>query len=154
MKKSLLQKILCAIFVVLGVVFIAIGVNMNAKNSELKSNCTAETQGIVADFAVSGENREHEEDGVDERLYHPIFEYEVDNQTYRQQSPIGKKQKRFDVGENVTVAYNPINPSEYYVPADTYGSGAGTINISLGIFMIVFVGFLVVIKRTKKKQPE
>ena len=46
--------------------------------------------------------------------------------------------------------YNPANPDEYYVPADTYVAITGALNIGFGIFMIAFGGFALIIKLIKK----
>ena len=153
MKKSLAPVLICVIFAALGVIFLLMGINMNAKNKELAENCTEEVQGVVSDFYVSGQYyRNSDDEMVDERLYHPIFEYEVNNEKYRQQSPTGKSKKRFAAGESITVMYNPANPDEYYVPADVYAAKTGNMVIGFGSFMIAFLGFLLIMAFIKNRK--
>ena len=129
---------------------------MNAKSRELKNTCTEEVQGIVSDFYVSGQVYwDPDEDTpkeIDGRLYHPIFEYIVSNETYRQQSPVGEGVKRVAVGESIAVMYNPANPDEYYVATGAYATKTGTLAIGFGIFMIVFVGSLTIVKLVKSRK--
>ena len=142
-KNSLLALVLlCTIFAVIGGIFIKIGMNMNARNDELKKICTEEIQSIVTDFYVTGEVYWDPDEDIptkrDNRVYYPIFEYTVNNETYRQQSPTGEGVKRADAGENITIMYNPANPDEYYVPTGAYATKNGTLTIGFGSFMIVF----------------
>jgi|GEM_PF-1404471 len=146
MKNILGQILLCVVFVGLGVIFILMGNNMKAKNNELKEKCTGEVQGIVAKFDVSG----YVSDDSDERLYYPIFEYEVNDKTYSKRSPTGQRQKRFETGEKITIMYNPANPDEYYVPSDEYALKTAGYNIGFGIFIIAVFVVLVVVNVIKK----
>ena len=148
-KKKIL---LFGIFVILGVIFLIMGINMEVKNNELKEVCTGEVQGIVSDFHVSGYYGTDEDGIVDERLYYPIFEYEIDNKKYSKQSPTGKREERFELGESIVIMYNPDNPDEYYVPADVYAAKTGGLNIGFGIFMIAFIAVLVVVDFIKNKK--
>ena len=120
----------------------------------LKKVCTEEVQGIVTDFYVSGEVYwDPDEDipkEIDKRIYHPIFEYEVNNEIYSQLSPVGEGTKRVAVGESITIIYNPANPDEYYVPTGAYATKTGTLTIGFGIFMIAFVGLMIIVKLIKK----
>ena len=159
-KNSLLLVLLCAIFAVIGGIFIKTGMDMNVEYSELKRICTKEMQGIVVDFYVRGEVYWDSDEDIptkrDNRVYHPIFEYTVNDETYRQQSPQGEGVKRIKVDENITIMYNPANPDDYYVPAGAYATKNGTLTIGFGIFMVVFavgalfVGGVQIVKLIKK----
>ena len=150
MRKTVLQVILCAVFVILGVIFLAMGINMNIADAELKRVCTEQARGVVADYYSTVSHEGDEE--YEEWRHYPIFEYEVDGQVYRAQSPVGKGDKRFDVGARVAVHYNPANPEEFFVPADKYTAKTGGLNIGFGVFMIGFVGFLVVVQMVRRKK--
>ena len=152
-KNVFLAILLCSIFIILGVVFIVMGINAKNRNEELKIICTEEIQGIVDSFHESGYYGEDEDgDIVDERLYYPIFQYEVNNETYTKQSPTGKGEKRFRLGEEITIMYNPENPDDYYVPADTYAAKAGGTTMGFGIFMIAVIPFLLVISFIRNRK--
>jgi len=79
MNKSLLLVFLCAILGAIGIFCIISGIDMNDGYSKLKRICTEEMQAIVIDFHVSGEiywdHGLDNNDRVDERLFHPIYEY-------------------------------------------------------------------------------
>jgi len=154
MNNRLVQILIIAVGVALGIGFLKGGLDMNAKSRELGKTCTEKVQGIVSGFYVSGQVYwDHDDDTpkeIDGRLYHPIFEYTVNNETYRQQSPTGKEEKRFAVDEIITIMYNPANPDEYYVPADTYAAKTGNLNIGFGIFMLALIGILLIVKLIKK----
>ena len=126
MNKKLLAVLIFGVWVVLGVIFIIMGINMKVEYSELKKACTEEMQAIVTDFRVTGEVYWDSDEDIptkrDNRVYYPIFEYKVNNETYRQQSPSGEGVKRVDTGESITIMYNPANPDEYYVPTGAYRS--------------------------------
>ena len=50
MNKNLVLLVLCAIFVVLGIIAIKIGIDGNVEYSKLKKVCTEKMQGIVTEF--------------------------------------------------------------------------------------------------------
>ena len=162
-KQNVKLFLVCAVCIVLGVVFLIMGINMNNENKHLKRVCTGEVQGTVVDFYVDGDYYEEDdvdEDGkktgqkvvVDTRRYYPVFEYEVTNKTYSKQSEYGYDRKRFAVDETVEIKYNPDNPDDYYVPADLLAAKTGGFNIGFGIFMIAFPVVMLKIKSVRDKK--
>ena len=147
MKRSLLQILCCIVLSALGVVCLMAGNNARVEKNELIKSCTGEVQGKVVSYYVSG----YYDENSDERLYRPIFEYEADGLVYSQQSAVGKRQKRFAVGEGVTIMYDPSNPDKYYVPADTYAANTWMTYIGVGIFLIATTVFLLIWKFVKKQ---
>ena len=158
MNKNLLAVLIFGVWVVLGVVFLLMGFNMNAEYNELKRICTEEMQAVVTDFYITGEVYWDSDEDIptkrDNRVYYPIFEYTVNNETYRQQSPVGKgvNQVKVKVGEGIPIMYNPAKPDDYYVPAGTYATKNGTAVMGFGIFMIAFLGFALIMIFIKNRK--
>ena len=144
--KNIALVIMCAFFIFLGVFCITGGMNDNEESSRLKKVCTEEAQAVVIDFHVTGNVYWDDDKEIDKRVYYPLFEYSVNNETYRKQSSTGENVKRVAVGGSMAILYDPANPDDYYVPAGAYASKGGTSVIGFGIFLIVFAGVALVVK--------
>jgi len=154
-KKKGMFFICCAIFIILGVIFIIVAINEDNSNKHLIEVCTGETVGTITDYHLTNY---YEEDNYGDKIertrYYPIFEYEINGETYSKQYEMGEDSKRFKIGEKITVMYDPANLDEYYVLEDmnTEGYRAG---IYVGIVMIVLgVLFLVMNFVRNKKNKE
>jgi len=142
MKKKELDKSVKKILIIVSIpviavsiIFLLMGINTLNQQSYLRKVCTAQTNGIVYDFRVTGTVIENDDGSVtDYRTYIPLFEYEVRSQTYNLESGVGTKEKRFKLGQEVIVMYNTDKPAESYVPEDK--------NNSSGILIIVLAGIL------------
>ena len=156
MNKNLLAVLIFGVWVLLGVIFIKMGINGNVEYSKLKKVCTEEMQAVVTDFHITGEVYWDPDEDIprkrDNRRYFPIFEYTVNNETYRQQSPVGKDVKQVDVGGSITIMYNPAKPDDYYVPTGAYATQNGTAVMSFGIFMIAFLGVMLIVAFIKNRK--
>jgi hypothetical protein len=115
--------------------------------THLKQVCTEQTEGIVSDFyEIKIDTREDEGGRIKYTKYFPVFKYEVNNQTYVKQSPVGNKdRKRFKLNQKIMVHYNPDNPDDYFVPKDRAANPGGIPTfIKAGIFFLFGVTCVVV----------
>ena len=73
-----------------------------------KTHLTEECVGIVVDYAEEWQTVDEDED----LYYYPIVKFTVDGKEYESQSITGYGGKRWDIGAEARVKYNPKDPSE------------------------------------------
>ena len=117
-----------------GVVFLLVFTVLYLSQSRKHRVCTGEAAGTVADYLYKSVNGE-------QRTWRPVFEYHVAGKTIRKQSMFGTTEKRFQVGQAVTVRYNPENPQEYYVEELESGGQLQKIFLLVGITLL-FLGLI------------
>lgn len=108
-----------------GLIFLIIGLLMRYNKMSKVRECIAVTVGNVT--GIDARNN-HSEGG---KSNHPVFEYYVDGQNFRQVSNVGGSKIKLKVGQSVTIHYSPKNPKKYYV--EEYALG----NLLHRIFMAV-----------------
>jgi hypothetical protein len=98
----------------------------------------------VKDFEVSEVSSTDKDQTRYSYMYYPIFSYSVNGKKYENKSRIGTNRKRFQVGEMVTVFYNPSEPGQYYVAEDQAAKRGPYYFLGFGILIvIIFIGVLV-----------
>ena len=120
--------------VLFGLFFVVIGVAVIMFQKKQNNKCTEVTTATVIDNVHPGY-------GSSVRKFMPVFQYTVNGQTVTQKSTIARKPKKYEIGDQVELRYNPNNINEYYVPGYT--------SKSLGIiFILAGLGFsaLVILK--------
>lgn len=103
------------IFLLVGVVFTAVGFGLGRSYRKKQTDCTAQTIGKVID---NQRRTERDMDGYSTVSYYPVFSYYANGTQYQKCSSIGRSRPRFKPGQSVYVFYNPSNPDRWYVPAD------------------------------------
>ena len=80
--------------------------------------CVAQTVGYVAGF--NEEEITHTIDGVpnDSIVYTPVICFMVDGRMVRFESSCARGTTTLEIGQQVTVRYNPENPEEFYIAED------------------------------------
>lgn len=120
--------------VLFGLFFVAIGVFVIMFQRSQNKKCTEETTATVIDNV-------HPNHGSSIGKYMPVFQYTVNGQTITQTSSLARRPKKYEIGDQVKLCYNPNNVNEFYVPGYTSNS--------LGIiFILAGLGFsiLMIIK--------
>ena len=129
--------IISSLFVIpLSIVFIVMGVNTMKLRSYLREVCTEQTDGIVYDYRILGTITSDEDGTTDNRTYIPLFEYVVEGKAYTYEADFSESKQRFELGQKVTVNYNPDNHSECYVPEYNDGGGKAYFLIGLGALLL------------------
>ena len=101
-----------------------------------KKRCSGTTTGVISNVReetqVSGKNST--------KVYFPEFRYNVYDKTYNQKSPFSSMKKTYQVGQEITIHYDPKDPDIYYVGEELKISARGGI-ICFGIGMaLIFLG--------------
>ncbi len=99
---AIIATIVCVVFFVVGLLMVIGGIR-------LKGNCTQRVNAVVVDME---EKVDEDEDGTSVS-YYPVFEYIVDGVPYRVQSSFGSSGRRYGIGQEVTLMYNPDNPHQF-----------------------------------------
>lgn len=120
------------VFCGIGLIFFLIGFIMNRIRTSKERRYTTSVIGTVVGTEV-GYNRDSG------RSYYPVFEYNVGGQSYRRVSLAGYGgNKQQEVGQRVTIYYDPDYPYNYYVKEYTMGKTLSYIFLSIGsIFFII-----------------
>jgi len=116
---------------IIGILFIAIGIFMYIKNDNLVKNCTVETQATVEDM-----KQEFSSDSdTTGYIYYPIIEYKVGENTVRVTMDKGSSTPQYNIGEKITILYNPNNTKEYIVKGEKTSSIFIIVFMALGVFV-------------------
>ena len=128
--------IFSGITLLLGIIFLTVGIVVTKKIKNKEINCTSKTVGKVIDIV-----KRRYGSGMDNYDYsyswHPVFEYKIGELTYTKESVYGNSQPKYAVGQDVEIYYNPENHNEFYVGGDKTSKTLGTIFTIVGITLIV-----------------
>lgn len=116
---------------IIGIIFVGVGIFMFIKDRNLVKNCTEETSATVVDFE---EEFQTDDDGST-YMYYPVIEYNVGEQTIKSKMDKGSSTPAYKLNEKITILYNPNKTNEFIVKGDK----------SLNIFSFVFMGLGVLI---------
>ncbi len=112
-----------------GVIFLAVGIFMFFRNQYLVKNCTEE---VVATVVNMKEDISTDDDGA-RYLYYPIIEYRAGREKVSVQMDSGSNPPAYSIGDTVTILYNPNKVKEFIV------KGEQTTSIFSIVFMILGV---------------
>uniref|UniRef100_UPI00402691BC DUF3592 domain-containing protein n=1 Tax=Megasphaera micronuciformis TaxID=187326 RepID=UPI00402691BC len=92
---------------IMGVLFIAIGVFHGWKLRSVVRRCTVYADGVVAGF--------HEVKTRSGVMYYPVIEFSVEHKKIRAEYKFGASEWEFKAGDKATLRYNAENPEEIYL---------------------------------------
>ena len=92
---------------IMGVLFIAIGVFHGWKLRNVVRRCTVYADGVVAGF--------HEVKTRSGVMYYPVIEFSVEHKKIRAEYKFGASEWEFKAGDKATLRYNAENPEEIYL---------------------------------------
>ena len=92
---------------IMGVLFIAIGVFHGWKLRSVVRRCTVYADGVVAGF--------HEVKTRSGVMYYPVIEFSVEHKKIRAEYKFGASEWEFKAGDKATLRYNAENPEEIYI---------------------------------------
>ena len=117
--------------IIVGIIFLAVGLFMFFKNDSLTKNCTKETQATVVEMKEEFNTDSDTNNDIDSRyIYYPIIEYKVNDEVVRVTMSSGSTTPAYNINDKITVLYNPNKTNEFIVKGDS----------SLNIFSYVFIG--------------
>lgn len=131
--------IVSSVFSFVGAVFLLVGILMHRTMAKKKKICTACTVGTVTDLVKVRQSVSTGHGRRAATYWHPVFQYEVNFRQLTKQSHFGSAVPFFEIGQRVTVYYNPANVDEYYVAEEKTGmielifSGLGAVLFVVGV---------------------
>lgn len=114
-----------AIFL-LAIIFSSIGIWMQNNRKKKLTHCSSTTMGKVIKIV----KRRYGGADSDTEMFHPVFEYSVENQKYVKESKFGTTKKKYEVGQEVEIYYNPNDCEEYYVGGENTQRNLGIIFVN------------------------
>lgn len=129
MKKTIGLTIVLVIFTLVATVFLSVGIMLKHEATYLKRVCTEYTDAEIIDIS-----RHKNSEG--DTYYNPVISFFDGNETKIKTSKVGTGHRDFEIGDTLTVHYNPINSDEYYI------EGLTTDIIYIIFFIISFVLYL------------
>ncbi len=117
---------------IVGVIFLAVGGFMFYSNYRLVKNCTVETVATVVDMKQEFNT---DSDSTSTYTYYPIIEYKVSEDNLRATIDSGSSTPAYEIGESITILYNPKKVKEFIVKGDKSSSIFGIVFVSIGVLL-------------------
>ncbi|MBQ8892613.1 MAG: DUF3592 domain-containing protein [Bacilli bacterium] len=128
--------------IILGVLFLGIGIFLYFKTNNLVKNCTVETEAVV----VGMKQEDSTDDVGTSYVYYPIIEYDADGKAIRVTMDKGSSNPTYNVGDKLTILYNPNKTNEFIVKGDMSSNIFTILLIAMGVFVTGY-GIKVAVKK-------
>lgn len=132
-----------------GLVFLIIGVAFGGAEISKRSSCSAQTVAVVSDIVSQSDDGD---------TYAPVLKFrDADGNVCEQTRSIYTNPCKYEVGDEVEIAFNPDNPAKFYI-IGSYAelifalifSGVGLVVLLIGA--VPLVAFLILYAKERKKQ--
>lgn len=133
-ENEMILNVTMIVWILAGIVFTLTGVLLLLIRSKRKANCTSIIKGKVTDI-VKRKGIYDKEYGYS-TLWHPVFEYTVDEVKYVKESNYGTSKAKFRIGQEVEIFYNPDDNNEYYVKEENGPKTLGVIFTIVGLILL------------------
>ena len=133
------------IFVLVGLLFVGVGIWTLKSGNELAKRCTQKTTGTVVEII---EEKSIDSEGHNKYKYYPVIRYQVGNKVITKKGNSGfsnntrvniadgivlsSSHSKYKVNDSVEILYNPDNVEEFIIKGDRSTNLAGIIPIVLG----------------------
>ena len=124
--------------ILLGVIFIGVGIFVLIQSNDLAKKCTEENIATIVNYHIETST---DSDNNITYTYYPIINYNVGTKSVTKQSKTGYGNEKYNINEKITILYNPNNVEEFIIKGDKTGNilgiaviVAGAIALVLGIF--------------------
>lgn len=118
----------------LGIIFLLVSIGMMSSYQKKNKICTAETSGTVINIVRHGTTSG--DSSVSSEGYYPVYEFYAQGKTIQKESHIGRDRPMFQIGDHITVRYDPENPELFYVLEEKQDL-ISKIFLTVGIVLIV-----------------
>lgn len=130
--------------VIIGLLFVGIGIFILVNGNEKNKRCTEETVGTVVEIK---EEKSRDDDGGYKYTYYPIIRYQAGDRTITKQSSTSKSSSSsfsiggigfsssnstYNVNDSIEILYNPNNVEEFIIKGDKSYNFIGIVFIFLG----------------------
>ena len=118
--------------ILMGIVFVGVGIFMIVRGNDLAKRCTTETTAKV----VSIETEEStDSDGHYTYTYYPVFEFNAGEKTITQKGSTGSSRAQYKIGDSVELLYDANKPEDFIVKGDKTSNILGIIFVVAGVFV-------------------
>ena len=121
--------------IIIGLIFIGIGIFMFISGQNKEKNCSAETVGTVIE--LKEETSTDADTGRISYVYYPIIEYKAGESLVRRQSENGSSNPSYKVNDKLNILYNPNNIEEFMIQGDKSSNLFGIGGIVLGAIAVI-----------------
>ncbi len=143
-------KFLAIFITVFALGFGALGAVMIRSAYTKVETYSASAEGEVIDYYDYSTNTKHR--------FSPIVAYRVGNQILTGETNVNYNYRPYQIGEYVTVSYNPENPSAFYIKgydlSTTFKMGALFLFVSIGLLFVFILCFVIGRSKMDKAKKE
>ena len=108
--------IMAFICLLVGFIFLGVSIGISKVIEHKKRTCN---QKVIAKVINMTRNRTNTLINYNHNSsWYPVYEYGVGNQRIQRCSHVGGTRKSFQIGQDVELLINPVNPTEFYNPMD------------------------------------
>ena len=122
------------VLLLLGVIFIPIGIGVSKGTKKRIMRCTAKTNAKI--IKIVRENISVDLSNTAAYSYFPVIEYSVENENFQRMYNTGFKKDKYKVGEEIEIMYNPEKPEDFYFVGDNFGSKVGKVFSIVGVLLL------------------
>ena len=128
-------SIIAIFLMIFGGIFIIASIGLSIFINNKKKNCTKEATAQIKEIIVS-ENI----DNVDGFLMiseYPKLEYDINGEHIEKVSSIGYMPKKYSVGQEVEICYNPNKYDDFCIKGDKTANIIRNVSVAVGIGMFI-----------------
>lgn len=106
----------CGLFTLVGAILLVPSAGSLINEITLRGDCTEFTDGTVIQMIL---NPADPSDDDSSDTWTPVFRYATAEGTYEQKYSVASSPPQYEVGEAVTILYDPADPNRYVVKGDS-----------------------------------
>ena len=147
------MRIIAFVFMLIGVVCLAVGIGFAIYANNMKNKCTLEVTAVVSDI-LSKEERHENDDGhtTYTTVYTPVYTYYANGQMYTSHSNTYSSNSSYRRGQTVRLFCDPDDPITFYSPKDTTSTILTVVFCGIGgLFIVIATVFIILLVRFKNK---
>ena len=139
----LVLLLIMSVLVLIGVIFLCIGIGLISREKRKKATCTQLIVATVVDMQhkAIGASGYADTDEAMMMSWFPVYEYIVNGTVKRNQAFAGTAKPEVPIGQKVALYVNPERPDEFYcpdekkVPVQKVFAGVGVLCVSIAVIL-------------------
>lgn len=118
-----------------GVLFCVIAAGLLGSQKRKTGRCSEKTTGTVVGYVPMRGGVTN--DDITTEMWHPVFEYYASGRHIKKTGAVGSVKKKYDIGEQVEVFFDPDEPEKFYIAGERAGRLLSVIFAAIGVLAIV-----------------
>lgn len=141
-----IQMWVTILFLIIGILFTIAASIIDRVFYRKIHNCTIASAGIVVDNHAGNSTAGIyvDNDDIQTTNYYPEFVYTVGGKPIYKKSYIGTVKPVYEIGDHISIWYNPDNPEEFYIPEKRHNVLSAVLHTA-GAFCIVIAIIIICI---------